>query len=113
MDYWIRDYVFHGNWSRKRNWSIRSCVCVATVYETKNRFKFSFHFIILSGLNLSYDKQQLRPSSNAKNKTAKDNQKFDLEQDVSQLTDGKNEKQNGNKYSFVKQVEKFEAEKGI
>ena len=81
--------------------------------KPKNKFKFSFCFIISSGLSLSYDKQQLRPSSNARNKTAKDNQKFDLEQDVSQLADGKNDKQNGNKYSFVKQVEKFEAEKGI
>lgn len=79
----------------------------------KNSFKFFFHFIIPSGLNLSYDKLQPRPSSNAKNKTVKDNQKFDLEQDVSQLADGKNDKQNGNKYSFVKPVEKFEAEKGI
>ena len=80
--------------------------------KPKNRFKFFFHFIIPSGLNLSYDKPQLRPSSNAK-KTANDNQKFDLEQDVSQLADRKNDKQNGNKYSFVKPVEKFEAEKGI
>ena len=88
-------------------------VCVLQYMKPKNRFKFFFHFIIPSGLNLSYEKQQLQPSSNARNKTAKDNQKFDLEQDVSQLADGKNDKQNGNKYSFVKQVEKFQAEKGI
>ena len=61
---------------------------------------------------MSYEKQQHRPTSISKNKTVKDNQKFDLEQEVSQLADRKHGKQNGNKLSSVNPVEKFEAEKG-
>ncbi len=69
-----------------------------------------------SGLNLSYDKHEHRPSRNTNNKTIADDLKYslDLEQNsVRRSANGKKEKQNSNKCSSSDPVEKFEAEKGI
>jgi hypothetical protein len=64
---------------------------------------------------LSYDKQDHhRPSNSTKNKTIKDDLKFDLSQDgVRKSSDGKKEKQISNRYASSDPIEKFEAEKGI
>ena len=66
-----------------------------------------------SGLNLSYDKNEHRPSNSTKSKTIKDELRFGHEQDsVRQSADGKKDKRNSNKHGSSDSVEKFEAEKG-